>query len=551
MPRDIKAGGAYVDLMLRDKKFRNALSSSGRYLKSFAKSAALAGAAVGAAAIGGIAVGIRAYMRMGDELDKMAARTGLSVEALSELKHAATQSGTDLAAVEKGVRRMQKSLVDAQSGLQTSRDAFENLGLSVEQLGKMTPEEQFTAVTEALADVEDATLRAGLAQNVLGKSGAALLPMVENVRSLRQEARDMGLTMSTEAASGAARLTDLFSIAGRQIKNMVFEVGAAAAPFVEKLLPVIIDFGARAIDAIRSAGDIIVANTDWVVSMLATYWNAVWETYSTVFATFPEIASAAWSAVAGSTGNAMEWMFNTVNETLGLVTALFQNWRGIVETATVSSQLSVVRFGNQLAYWFGTVIPEWLSWFSQNWYDVFTDVVNITATVAGNIWQNLVNLWNGIVGLFSGEGFSFEWTPLTEGFESAIKELPQIAEREMGPVEKELQQQLDNLATDLVNNVAASRKEFADKIQFDAGKLDLKTPSTAKRPGEADGSEFEALGAASRQKRIFSTFSVAAAQLQGQGGGQDRTQKDQLSVLKVIAKHAEKTARKKPTAAYT
>ena len=53
------------------------------------------GLAIGAgAALAGLAIaGIKAFVSLGDSLDKMSKRTGFSVEALGELKFAAEQSG--------------------------------------------------------------------------------------------------------------------------------------------------------------------------------------------------------------------------------------------------------------------------------------------------------------------------------------------------------------------------------------------------------------------------------------------------------------------------
>ena len=58
----------------------------------------------------------------------MAKRTGFSTEALSELRFAAEQSGADLGTLEKGVKRMQSTLLDAELGLSTAVDALETAG---------------------------------------------------------------------------------------------------------------------------------------------------------------------------------------------------------------------------------------------------------------------------------------------------------------------------------------------------------------------------------------------------------------------------------------
>ncbi|MEN0110916.1 MAG: hypothetical protein AAF805_09350 [Planctomycetota bacterium] len=486
MSRDIRASRAYVELLLKDKGFRQRLASAGAALTKFAKAGAMAGAAIAAAAAGGIAVGVRQFIKLGDTLDKVSQRTGLSVEALSELEHAANQSGAQLGDVEKSVRRVQKSLVDAQRGLKSSRDAFADLGLSVDAVSRMSPEKQFNTVVDALANVEDASKRAGLAQNVLGRSGTALLPMVENMRALRQEARDMGIVTSTKTAQSAARVLDLFSILGKQSRSAFVEVGAAVAPLIETALPVIHRYGRGVIDAIRSAGDFVRENTGSVTAYISGAWQSYIEFIAPVLGGYQEVAYAAfgavsemvsgamgtvrsvvdsaWEAVGGSTGGFLEWLQENVLGTLSLVSFGFKEWRTLVELQGNSVALAIVSTGGKIVHTLGTVIPAWLAWFRDHWFDIWTDVVSFTETVAVNIGKNVAGMWDAIVGALQGKGFDFEWTPLTDGFRSAIKELPKIAERELGPLEQALTDRVGELNDDLAKAYEEHAKEFTATI---------------------------------------------------------------------------------------
>ena len=62
---------------------------------------------------------------MGSDLLDMSQRTGVSVEALSELGFAAEQSGADMETLEAGLRKMQK--FDRGSGRPARRQAQEAL----------------------------------------------------------------------------------------------------------------------------------------------------------------------------------------------------------------------------------------------------------------------------------------------------------------------------------------------------------------------------------------------------------------------------------------
>jgi len=92
----------------------------------------------------------KAYSSMGDQVAKMAKRTGFGIEALSELTFVASQTGTSLEAMEAGFRRMQRSIYDAGRGLSTAADALADLGLTFEALDGLSPERQI-----GLAKVRD------------------------------------------------------------------------------------------------------------------------------------------------------------------------------------------------------------------------------------------------------------------------------------------------------------------------------------------------------------------------------------------------------------
>ena len=85
---DIKAGSAYVELLLKDSAFVKGLRSAGTKLKNFGTGVAGIGASItaaGAAITAPLAAMVNQFLAAGDELDKMRQRTGISVEALSEL----------------------------------------------------------------------------------------------------------------------------------------------------------------------------------------------------------------------------------------------------------------------------------------------------------------------------------------------------------------------------------------------------------------------------------------------------------------------------------
>jgi len=241
---NVRAGRAFVELFADKSKLVKGLKSAEKDLKAFGAGVTRIGgtiAAAGAAIVAPIVGAAAKFASFGDNLNKMAARTGVSVEALSQLKFAAEQSGAsieDLGAVlQKMNRRVGRVTAGAGSSVETA--ALEELGLSMEKLQGMNAEERFLAIADAMANYGDNAAAAGLAQRAFGTGVDKLLPLIfsgrEGIKQLREEAQRLGVTMSTEDADAAAEYTDAMNRLKRSLEAAWQTVGAAVAPVLTEL----------------------------------------------------------------------------------------------------------------------------------------------------------------------------------------------------------------------------------------------------------------------------------------------------------------------------
>ena len=144
------------------------------------RKAATGFAIAGLAAVVGFGIAsVKSFLEVGDELNKLSIRTGLTVEQLSALKFAAEQNDATLANLSKGLLTMAGFIFDASEGLSTAVRSFDALGLSVEDLLAMSPSQQFLTIANAIAALENPTLQAAIAQDIFGGSGRALLPLLK------------------------------------------------------------------------------------------------------------------------------------------------------------------------------------------------------------------------------------------------------------------------------------------------------------------------------------------------------------------------------------
>ncbi len=180
------------------------------------------------------------YTKAGEEIYNMSLRTGIGVEALSELKYMAEQSGSSLESMETSIRAMQRGLLDATMGTGQANLALLRLGLSVQSIMAMKPEDQFWTIANRLAGIEDPTRRAAMAMDLFGKSGTDLLPILAEgeigIEAMKQKAHDLGVVFTEESAVAAKDFQDAMSDLKTAMMGLGGAIAKAIMPSLEDLI---------------------------------------------------------------------------------------------------------------------------------------------------------------------------------------------------------------------------------------------------------------------------------------------------------------------------
>jgi len=365
------------------------------------------------------------------------------------------------------------------------------------------------------------------------------------------EAQRLGLVMRGDDAKAADDLHDSLQRLWLVVKMGVFQVGAALAPAIQQLVgwmtavsvkiriwieanrQVVVTIAKVAVAVIAVGATLVVLGT--IISGVGMAIGVLTKTIALLTSPITLVKTAvvalgATLVLAFATGTTaaekfaavFNWFKEAAITALSAVVFAFKNWRAVLEYVFVGAVLNLVRFASQVQHFFVEVIPATLSWFADNWKDVFRTIWRFTATVATNIGKNLKGLWDAIIGFAKGEGWNFEWTPLLEGFESAVKELPKIAERQIGPLEADLQKRVDELGAQLNEKWQAHDSEFRAAL----GESPAVDAVTGVEGGPMELSvDTEDLEVAMEKATVgvVGTFSGAAAERLGSAGPADRT----------------------------
>lgn len=252
-------------------------------IKDAAKAAAgftvksLKAAAVGAtAALSGMAAAaIKAAndtAAAGDNIDKASQRVSMSREAYQEWDFILSQNGASIDGLETGMKKLITQITTATEKGGDAAGTFELLGISMDELQTMSPEETFEKVVAGLQGVEDETQKAALANELFGKSGVDLMPLLnataEGTEKLKQEAHDLGMIMSDEAVDAAVSYTDAVDKMKRSFSGITRNISAELLPGFQKIVEGLTGLATGQDDATEKISEGVEDIVDRITEML-------------------------------------------------------------------------------------------------------------------------------------------------------------------------------------------------------------------------------------------------------------------------------------------
>jgi TP901 family phage tail tape measure protein len=235
--------------------FNKATGLSDKFSGSIAAGMLKAQAIVGAlevgfkAVMGAVAAATTKTADYGDMINDASQRTGLAASELSKLKFAADQSGSSFEQVSSAVGKMAKNM-DGNS------DAFGRLGISVKDVqGQLRPTSDVLGdVADKFAHMEDGAQKSAIAQDIFGKSGADLIPLLnegrDGLKDMGDAAERYGLVIGDEAAAAGDAFNDSLASLEGATAGLAMTIGEALLPSLTVM--------------IEATAEVVVVVGDWV-----------------------------------------------------------------------------------------------------------------------------------------------------------------------------------------------------------------------------------------------------------------------------------------------
>lgn len=366
------------------------------------------------AAVGGsiLAVGKSTADYAGDMYD-MARGAGIGVEAFQKLAYAGRMSGVETEKLSASLVKFDRMVAEATGGNKTYMQTFEDLGIKIkDSAGNLRqPNEIFEDVADIFHNTEDGIGKTALAVELFGKSGADLIPMLNDgkagLKAFYAEAERLGLALSNEMIAKGDAFSDQLENIGEQVKGVKLQLGAALIPAlsaatekISKVIDKITKWVQENPELAATIGNIAMTTGKWI-AILGTAAIAI-GSVAFIILQFRKAFRAMSDAVTIGIS-----IFKNIKNTFLVVDKAMKGYTKTQKLATVATRLfnkalkanpllTIISLIIALGAVVYSVIKNWdkiAAWFKKLW----DDIVGIFKAA----WEAIKKVWSTVTGWFS------------------------------------------------------------------------------------------------------------------------------------------------------
>lgn len=372
------------------------------------------------AAVGGsiLDVGKSTADYAGDMYD-MARGAGIGVEAFQKLAYAGRMSGVETEKLSASLVKFDRMVAEATGGNKTYMQTFEDLGIKIkDSAGNLRqPNEIFEDVADIFHNTEDGIGKTALAVELFGKSGADLIPMLNDgkagLKAFYAEAERLGLALSNEMIAKGDAFSDQLENIGEQVKGVKLQLGAALIPAlsaatekISKVIDKITKWVQENPELAATIGNIAMTTGKWI-AILGTAAIAI-GSVAFIILQFRKAFRAMSDAVTIGIS-----IFKNIKNTFLVVDKAMKGYTKTQKLATVATKLfnkalkanpilTIISLIIALGAVVYSVIKNWdkiAAWFKKLW-DAIVGIFKAAWEAIKKVWSTVTgwfsNLWGGI-----------------------------------------------------------------------------------------------------------------------------------------------------------
>jgi hypothetical protein len=232
------------------------------------------------------------------ELDHLSVESGLSVESLAGLQQIVKEMGGEWDPIATGLIRFNRAQAEAATGSIQYKRAFDELGISLDQLKDKTPEEKLGIVSRAFAGLSDQTKVADAAITLFGRGGIALVPVL----------KEQGAALEANIKS-TAELTGITEQSAQQARRWTADMAHLSAEFRSVLIP-IMEHADPVIRSVAVAFEAVAATIVAAAEGVATAIVAMGSALRSIGVLVRDVIRGDWTALVADAAAAKDQFVN-------------------------------------------------------------------------------------------------------------------------------------------------------------------------------------------------------------------------------------------------
>lgn len=172
----------------------------------------------------------RQALATADEFAKLSAQVGINVDKLDAYAYAAAKSNVSMGELTSGLRFLSRNVREALTNdLSDAADAFRAIGVEIESLRGLRPEQAFEKISAQLREIPAGLQKSAIMQDILGRNGAALAALTNEIDKAEAAMKRFNVVTAEEFQSSSQRYNE----ASADMQKAQEQLGRVVAQSVE------------------------------------------------------------------------------------------------------------------------------------------------------------------------------------------------------------------------------------------------------------------------------------------------------------------------------
>jgi hypothetical protein len=243
---------APADLKALEKATRQNTTILGSMKEQLSK---IGPALLAAFSVGAVVAATKKMLDFADTMTNLSAKTGISTTGLQKLDLAFSKSGVSIDTVTQATTQLGARLVGDKGAVKL----IGQLGLNIEALRRMKPEEQFLTVADAVGNIQNKGEQLFASKTLFGRGGIEILAgLTGNLKETTDEFERMGLIIDEETLKAADDFGDQLGVMGKQLIGVTAQI-------VGPLLPALSGLATMLSKVASVIGPLVGTFVDWAI----------------------------------------------------------------------------------------------------------------------------------------------------------------------------------------------------------------------------------------------------------------------------------------------